>query len=287
MSLITLTTDFGTKDHFVGAVKGAIHSELKDATIIDITHNISPFNITETAYIIKNAYKNFPDKTIHIIGVDSELSEDNKHIAFLLDNHYFICPDNGLISMITSEINPTKIVEITIHDQIESSFPVLDVFVKVACFLANGGNLSIIGKDIKTYKKLIEIQPKINQEQTKIVGNVIYIDHYGNAISNISKKQFDEIGKGRPFKISASRYSFNKIYSKYNEIVTSKLANKTSLFDGEKLAIFNSAKFLEIAMYRSNPETFGGASSLMGLSYRDVISIEFPSINTPEFSTLK
>ena len=155
MSLITLTTDFGTKDHFVGAVKGAILSELSDVKIIDITHEISPFNITETAYILTNSYKSFPDKTIHIVGVDSELSADNKHIALELDNHYFVCPDNGIISMIAAEIKPTKIVEINIHDRIESSFPVLDVFVQVACFIARGGNLTVIGKEIQTFKKMI------------------------------------------------------------------------------------------------------------------------------------
>ena len=145
MSIITLTTDFGTKDHFVGAVKGAIYSELPDAKIVDITHHVSPFNITETAYIIKNSYKSFPDGTIHIIGVDSELSNENKHIALEIDNHYFICPDNGVISMITSEIKPEKLVEITIHNAIISSFNVLDVFVKVACHLARGGRLDVIG----------------------------------------------------------------------------------------------------------------------------------------------
>ena len=118
MSLITLTTDFGTKDHFVGAVKGAIYSELSDAKIVDITHEISPFNITETAYILKNSYKSFPDKTIHIVGVDSELSKDNKHIAIELDNPFFFCPDKGILSMIAAEIMPTRIVEINIHDRV-------------------------------------------------------------------------------------------------------------------------------------------------------------------------
>ena len=83
MSLITLTTDFGTKDHFVGAVKGAIYSELPDAKIVDITHEISPFSITETAYILKNSYKSFPDKSIHIIGVDSELSTKQTHCVVI------------------------------------------------------------------------------------------------------------------------------------------------------------------------------------------------------------
>ena len=114
MSIITLTTDFGTKDHFVGAIKGTIYSELPNARIVDISHQISPFNITETAYILKNAYKSFPEGSIHIIGVDSELSIENKHIALYLDNHYFICPDNGVISLLASEIKPEKIVfEIT------------------------------------------------------------------------------------------------------------------------------------------------------------------------------
>ena len=285
MSLITLTTDFGTKDHFVGAVKGAIYSELADAKIVDITHEISPFNITETAYILKNSYKSFPDGTIHIVGVDSELREDNKHIALELDNHFFICPDNGLISMIASEINPKKIVEINIHDRVESSFPVLDVFVQVACFIARGGNLSVIGKEITSYKKMVEIQPKVNQTQTQIVGGVIYIDNYGNVTSNISKKMFQEIGKGRAFKITVTRYSFSKIFNKYNEIIGGN-SKDIRQFDGTKLAIFNSAGFLEIAIYRSNLKTVGGASTLLGLAYRDPIIIEFFNDSKPEFTTL-
>ncbi len=274
MSIITLTTDFGTKDHFVGAVKGAIYSELPDAKIVDITHHISPFNITETAYILKNSYKSFPDGTIHIIGVDSELSADNKHIALELDNHFFICPDNGLICMITKEIKPKKIVEINIHDRIESSFPVLDVFVQVACFISRGGNLGVIGKEIDSYKEMIEIQPKVNQEQTQITGGVIYIDNYGNIITNISRKLFTEIGKGRDFRVSAARYTFSKIFSKYNEIVDEN-AQDPRQFDGNRLTLFNSGGYLEIAIYRSNLKTVGGASTLLGLGYRDTVTVEF------------
>jgi S-adenosylmethionine hydrolase len=286
MSLITLTTDFGTKDHFVGAVKGAIYNELPDANIVDITHHITPFNITETAYILKNAYKSFPDKTIHIIGVDSELSIDNKHIAIELDNHYFICPDNGLISMIAAEIKPTKIVEINIHNHIETSFPVLDVFVQVASHIARGGSLNVIGKEIESYKSITEIQPKVNQSQTIIIGGIIYIDNYGNVITNINDKLFSSIGKGRDFTIFAKRYTFNKIYNRYNEIVDYSVSEEKRRYDGEKLAIFNSAGFLEIAIYRSNLDTVGGASTLLGLGYRDTITIEFETIITPEFTTI-
>lgn len=286
MSLITLTTDFGTKDHFAGAVKGAIYTELPDAKIVDITHEITPFSITETAYILKNSYKSFPKGTIHIIGVDSELSEENKHIALELDGHFFVCPDNGLISMIALEINPTKIVEITIHDRVESSFPVLDVFVQVACHIARGGNLGVIGKEIHEYKKLIEIQPKVNQTQNIIVGGVIYIDNYGNVISNITKKMFQDIGKGRPFIITARRYSFKKIFNRYNEIVDYSEAIENRRNDGDRLALFNSAGYLEVAVYRSNLKTVGGASSLLGMDYRDTITVEFETIAPTEFTTL-
>jgi hypothetical protein len=286
MSFITLTTDFGTKDHFVGAVKGAILSQLPEAKIIDISHEISPFNIAETAYILKNSYKSFPKGTIHIVGVDAELSDDNKHIALEIDNHFFVCPDNGSISMIASEIQPSKIVEINIHDRIESSFPVLDVFVNVACFIARGGSLNVIGKEIKEIKINTEIKPKVNQQQNQIIGGVIYIDNFGNLITNINKKMFQEVGKNRRFILSASKHKFNKLFNKYNEI-TGENGTNTMLFDGDKLALFNSADYLEIAIFRSNLKSLGGASSLLGLEYRDRITIDFFSETLPEFSTLK
>ena len=275
MSIITLTTDFGIKDHFVGAVKGTIYSELPDAKIVDISHQISPFNITETAYILRNAYKKFPDGSIHIIGVDSELNDDNKHIAIALDNHFFICPDNGVISLLALEITPEKIVEINIHEYIESSFPVLDIFVKVACHIARGGKLEVIGKIIPEFKKISELQPTISADNRTIFGNIIYVDNYGNSISNISEKLFNQVGKGRDFEVIANRYSFPKIYKKYSEIVDFSLPKEQRQKDGTRLALFNSANYLEIAMYRSNTSTVGGAVSLLGLNYRAVITIKF------------
>ncbi|MCF6182359.1 SAM-dependent chlorinase/fluorinase [Lutibacter sp.] len=275
MSIITLTTDFGTKDHFVGAIKGTIYNELPNARIVDISHEISPFNITETAYILKNAYKSFPEGSIHIIGVDSELNEENKHIALKLDNHYFICPNNGVISLLANEIKPEKIVEINIHDRIETSFPVLDVFVKVACHIARGGKLEIIGKVISEYKKMVELQPKISDDLITLTGNIIYIDNYGNAISNISKKVFEEVRKARNFEIMASKYHFTEIQNKYSDIVDFSLPFDQRQKEGNKLAIFNSANYLEIAIFRSNLKTVGGASTLLGLNYRDTITIKF------------
>ena len=177
MAIITLTTDFGEKDPFADAVKGAIYNEMPDMRIVDITHSISPFHIPEAAYIIKNAYKSFPEGTIHIIGVDAELTPENKHLALKLDGHFFICADNGIMSLLTSEINPEKIVEINIHDAIKTNFPVLDVFVSVACHIARGGTLEVVGKISETIKELHYLKAQANNDLTQITGHVIYIDN--------------------------------------------------------------------------------------------------------------
>jgi S-adenosylmethionine hydrolase len=274
-AIITLTTDFGEKDHFAGAVKGAIYSELETIKIVDISHSISPFHISEAAYIIQNAYKNFPSGSIHIIGIDSELNPENKHIAVYLDEHYFICANNGIISMLTSEINPEKIVEINVHDNIESNFPVLDVFVKVACHIARGGTLEVIGKPIAKIKELIGIKPVVNPENNQIIGNVIYIDNYGNVICNINKSLFEEIGKGRSFTIQARSIKFTTIYNRYSDFINFENPKSKRVEDGKKLTLWNSSGYLELAIYKSNPNTVGSASSLFGLNYRDTISINF------------
>ena len=100
MSIITLTTDFGLKDHFVGALKGKLFSTIPKAAVIDISHNIDPFNTLQASYIVGAAYKSFPEGTIHIIGVDSEWSQTNRHLAVFWDNHFFVCADNGILSLL-------------------------------------------------------------------------------------------------------------------------------------------------------------------------------------------
>ncbi|WP_299885954.1 SAM-dependent chlorinase/fluorinase [uncultured Lacinutrix sp.] len=275
MAIITLTTDFGEKDHFAGAIKGAIYSELPDVKIVDISHSVSPFNIPEAAYIIQNAYSSFPKGTIHIIGIDAEINEENKHIAIKLDDHYFVCANNGIMSMICSEISPTEIVEINIHDKIETSFPVLDVFVKVACHIARGGKLGIIGKTIGEIKPIKNLEPYVNDEKTQIIGSIIYIDNYGNVVTNIRKSFFEDIQKGRQFEVSARNHKFKKIHSKYSDIVNFEIPEENRNDEGRGLVVFNSSHYLEIAIYKGNTSNIGGASSLMGLKLRDTVTINF------------
>ncbi|UAB74940.1 S-adenosyl-l-methionine hydroxide adenosyltransferase family protein [Mesoflavibacter sp. SCSIO 43206] len=275
MAIITLTTDFGEKDHFAGAIKGAIYTELPDVRIVDISHSVSPFNISEAAYIIQNAYSSFPKGTIHVIGIDSELNPENKHIAVELDDHFFICANNGIMSMIANVISPKKIVEINIHDKIETSFPVLDVFVKVACHIARGGTLEVIGKAINNIKPIKNLVPYVNDEKTQIIGSIIYIDNYGNVVTNIRKSFFEQLQKGRTFEISARSHKFKTIHNKYSDIVNFEIPEAQRHDEGRGLVVFNSSNFLEIAIYKSNTNTVGGASTLMGLGLRDTVTINF------------
>lgn len=279
MPIITLTTDYGLKDHFVGALKGKILSDFSEAKIIDISHNIDPFNTVEASYIIGVAYSSFPKGTVHIIGVDAELNKENRHIALQWNDHFFICADNGILSMLTQKIVPQKMVAINIHDRLPIEATDLDVFVTVACHLAKGGLLNVIGKEINTIKQVTELQPSIAADKSAIKGHVIYIDHFGNVVTNITKKLFLEIAKGRPYEIILKeRVNQNKniknIWPKYSDIATTD-NYPVKNYEGDKLALFNEAGFLEIAIFRSNPTTVGSANSLLGLNYWDVISIKF------------
>jgi S-adenosylmethionine hydrolase len=274
MSIITLTTDYGLKDHFVGSLKGKILSEYSEATIIDISHHIDPFNTAEASYILGASYLSFPKGTVHLIGVDIERNKENQHIAMEWNDHYFICADNGILSMLTQKIVPQKIVAINIHDRFASESSDLNIFIQVACHIAKGGLLNVIGKEINSIKEITELQPVIANDGNSLKGYVIYIDHLGNVVTNISKQQFLEVAKGRPYEIVMKPKSIKTILPNYSAIATSeKYPIKT--YEGEKLAIFNEAGFLEIAIFRSNPSNVGSANSLLGLNYRDVITIQF------------
>lgn len=274
MSIITLTTDFGIKDHFVGALKGKIISNYAEAQIIDISHDIDLFNVSEASYIVGAAYNSFPKNTVHLIGVDAELTKDNRHIAMQWNDHYFICADNGILSMLTQKIIPQRIVEINIHDRLPECATEMDAFVMVACHLAKGGQLSVIGREITEIKEMSELQPVVAADSNSIKGYIAYIDHFGNCVTNIPQKLVKDIARGRDFEITFSTKTIKSVRKNYSDFV---IREPYTIKDheGDKLAIFNEAGFLEIAIYRSNPGTVGTARTLLGLKFRDVVNIVF------------
>lgn len=270
-----MITDFGTKDHYVGSVKGALYSELNDLRIVDISHSISPFNIIEAAYTIENSYKNFPIGSIHIIGVDSEKTPEQNHLVIKLDGHYFICADNGILSLLTTKIKPEKIININVHNELPTTFSVLDVFVKIAAHIYRGGSIDLVGSKIEKLKELYNINPILNEKTNEIIGNVIYVDNYENVVTNITKKIFQDFGKSRKFEINARNYKFKQIVKSYSEAIRFDINKESRKEIGKKIALFNKSNYLELSIYKSNPLSSGGASSLFGLNYRDIIIIKF------------
>ncbi|MFM2229796.1 MAG: hypothetical protein RL607_1054 [Bacteroidota bacterium] len=273
MSIITLTTDFGLKDYFVGALKGSLLSQHPEALIVDLSHDVSPFNSSEASYIVGAAYNRFPKGAVHLIGVNASRTPHVRHIAVLWNGHYFIAADNGILSMLMRKVNPEKMVEITIHDRLHPDATDMEVFATVAVHLIKGGSLSVIGKEIKALNEVTELQPVLSPETNSLKGYVMYIDHFGNAVTNIDQTLFLESAKGRPYEVTIKRDKLKTIYAKYADI---EQFDAKSDHAGKTIAIFNEAGFLEIGIYKSSPHT-GTASSLLGLRYRDFILIEFKS----------
>jgi S-adenosylmethionine hydrolase len=259
MAIITLTTDLGLKDHYVSAIKGSILSQLPDVNIVDISHQIPTYNILDAAYILKNAYPNFPKGSIHIIGVkDEQIDEQSKqsqYVIVLADGHFFIGTNNGIFSLLLDN-PPEKIFEINGTANAVSSFATRDIFAKVACHLAKGGAIEEIAK-IKT--NLLERMPfRAASMEDMIRGSVVYIDSYGNVITNIHKTLFDQIGKGRSMVIELKSTDINRLSKIYSDVP-----------EGEVLALLNSSDFMEIAI------NTGKANELLYMKINDTITVRF------------
>ncbi len=256
MPIITLTSDWGFKDHYLGAVKGTILTKIPEATIIDITHSIPSFEIEQAAFIIKNSYRNFPEGTIHIIGINTEESDKMPHTAIEMDKHFFIGTDNGIFSLIFDK-PPDKIVELNIpQDSNFFTFSTRDRFINAAAHLAEGKAIEELGDVKENIIEKILLKPVIDKNVIK--GHVIYIDSYENIITNIREPFFREIAAGRKFSILFRTYEIKKISSSYTDVPV-----------GEILALFDSNNHLEIAMNQGN------AAGLLGLGYKDLVRIEF------------
>lgn len=273
MSIVTLTTDMGIEDYYVASVKGRLLSILPQVQIVDVSHLINPFKIAQAAYLLRHCVDEFPENTVHIIGVDGEplinFSRPEESIyptIMKYKGQYFVGGDNGVFSLILGNDSPEGIWRL---DDVLSrpdlmNFPTKNIFVPAACNIIKGIPLEEFASEVETVKKAITLAPVIDDDVLR--GVVAYIDHYGNAITNISKSDFEHIGKDIPFTIffRKKEYYIDKISAGYNEVP-----------DGEKVAIFNDSGHLEIAINKGTPDNGGGASSLLGLRVNDIVRVEF------------
>ena len=276
MSIITLTTDFGLKDHFAGIFTGKIYSLLPETNIVDLSHSIDKFNVLEASYLLSVSYSHFPKGTVHIVAVDASRNADTTHIAMLFDGHYFIGADNGIFGGLINKRNPDKIVQITIHDRLIDGSSDLDVFATVATHLAKGGEMTVIGSPVTEIKKRNMLVPILDQNLNSIRGHIVYIDDFGNCVTNISKKYIEEIAKGRQYSVRFSVYTIKRVKNNYADFKNNTTADLNSMA-GNEIAIFNENDFLEIAVYRSNPKRSGSAHTLLGLKIQDAVIVEFES----------
>lgn len=257
MAIITLTSDWGFSDYYVPAVKGAIYSAIPDINVVDITHNIEPFDVRSAAFIVKNCYKNFPKGTIHILAIDTEESVENPHVVVKANDHYFVGTDNYIFSLIIDQ-DPYEAVIIDVEQDTDFfTFSTRDRFVKVAVMLFNNTPLSEIGPSY-IIKERIEFKPTYNSNS--IHGLVNYIDSYENLVTNITRQLFDKIRAGRNFtiKLCSGIYKITKIHNGYQEVPVSDI-----------VALFGTHGFLEIAL------NYGKAASLLGLERDSAVDIYF------------
>ena len=245
-----------------------------EVNCIDISHDIQAYNLVQTSYIVRNAYKYFPDGTIHILSVDSFFHKARKNILYKANGHYFLAADNGLLSLIFFDIKPEAMYEITLNNRFDDvvSFTSTDVFVPVAVHLANGGLPEVIGRKIESTKHLLFPKPVYNESEKMIIGDVMYIDNFGNIISNISKDFFETLAKGfASFTIKFRNLSLSKIYSSHTELVVD--WERETEYHGQSAAIFNDSDQLELTIYKGSKKN--GAKTLFGLNVGENIYIEF------------
>ena len=274
MTIVTLLSDFGSSDYHVAMVKAELLKRHNSVNIVDISHDVKPFNILEASFILLNTYPYFPEGSIHLIGVDAEAHEYQKHLLIKQNNHYFIGADNGIFSLL-DDAPKQEIIEI-IHDKsLKTMSPMRDVFPDIVDKLLNNKSLKSIGKSmdkVNTWKRLMPDMSVLSE----ITGHIIYIDRFGNLITDVSEKVFREKAQERSFTIYMSSEKIKVIHQKYSDMLPKDPDGKgLAINAGKAMAVFNSIGHLEIALYRSDPKFGGSAASLLGMKIGDSFKIIF------------
>ena len=241
--IITLITDFGEASGYVGIMKGVILSINPECRIIDITHHISPQDREEAAFVLKSVRPFFPPGTIHLVVVDPGVGSARKPIIVESSQHWFVGPDNGVFSFIFLDDQQKKVWEIT-NDRyflspVSPTFHGRDIFAPIAAHLSSGISTHVLGKELDHFVQLEGLEPEVHQDMLK--GRIVFIDHFGNLVSNISHKLFTSVVGDNPFQITVGNRVLRRIYPTYADAE-----------DGEVLALFGSSQQLEISVRNGN-----------------------------------
>jgi S-adenosylmethionine hydrolase len=244
-SIITLLTDFGTKDHYVASMKGVILNINPRCLFIDITHQVSPHDIREGAFILANAYSHFPRGTIHLAVVDPGVGGARKPLLLVTQNYFFVGPDNGLFTMISRKesVNQTIALDKRKYhlSKINTTFHGRDIFAPVAAHLSMGVKPNALGHKIDSLLSLGFEGPFV--KEGKLLGEILHVDAFGNLVSNIDEGRFLQFTRGHPFVIRARGKIIRGL--------------KKGYWEGKKdevIALFGSNGFLEISVREGNAQ---------------------------------
>lgn len=260
MALITLTSDIGNEDYLVGAIKAQLLRINPEFNLIDISHNIPPFNYPQASYVCRNAIKNFPPHTFHIILVNLFEVKPKKLLLAFHNDQYLLCADNGMLTMILEE-KPELVIGIELAENaIKNTLYCADIMGQAINKITHGEPIFNVGEEDPHFLEKNPLRPIVNDGW--IEGHIIFIDRFENVIVNITRDEFEKQRAGRKFKIVFKRDEMiEKISETYADVAES-----------EKLALFNSAGYLEISINKGN------AAGLFGLKGYDEKSHQVSSI---------
>jgi S-adenosylmethionine hydrolase len=259
MPVITLTTEWKPDDIYNGIIKGKLASLVPATPVVDNAWNIPVFNISRAAFIIRNTFENYPEGSVHLICVHSEALKEQNYLIVRSKNHYFIGTDNGIFNLIlNAEPDEAVIIEKG------NSRNELDVYANTAAALINGRNISELGKPVKKIIERVPLRATIDKDV--IIGSIIFIDSYGNAISNITREVFLRVFENKSYRIliQSNKNHTEKISERYSDVPV-----------GELLARFNQLDLLEIAINGAD------VSELLSIETGSVIRIDNAGKSAP------
>jgi S-adenosylmethionine hydrolase len=259
--IITLTTDFGSNDHFVGTMKGVILDIAPDAEIVDISHAVQAFDVLDGALTISQAYSYFPSRTVHVVVVDPGVGTARRPILASSDKHHFVAPDNGVLSMVYARESRMHVRHITAEhyflQPVSNTFHARDIFAPVAAYLAKDVDVVKFGDEVEEYIRFSAPKPKA-VDQNRLRGVVLKVDRFGNLITNITPGDAPMLFGADPagFKIVVGSREITEIHSAYAEGAP-----------GQVFGILGSMGYLEIAANR------GAAAQLTGAGKGSEVTI--------------
>jgi S-adenosylmethionine hydrolase len=245
--VIALLSDFGLRDHYVGAMKGVILGICPDVTIVDITHGIAPHDVLGGALQLAGAYRYFPAGTIFVAIVDPGVGSARRGLAAEVGDYRFVAPDNGVLTAVFRESAPKRVVELTerryARPTVSRTFEGRDRFAPAAAWLAKGIQLPALGRAVPQFQTLD--MPQAREQDDRLVGTVLTVDHFGNLVTNIDRRTFDRFVHAQGD--TASQTGGSEL-SVGGVPIRRIVATYADIHGGEACALFGSTDHLEIAL---------------------------------------